>query len=112
MFDENVLLKKQEKLLYGRQMFDVELTTNCNKRCYLCPREKLTRTNLSMTKSTFEILLDWLPSDCDVFFAGFGEPLLNENCAAFVKALHDSGRKTSIMTNGILLSEKKNRRTF
>ncbi|MBR4373698.1 MAG: radical SAM protein [Treponema sp.] len=107
MFDEKSLLEKQKKLLYGRQMFDVELTTNCNKKCYLCPREKLTRTNLSMTKATFEILLDWLPSDCDVFFAGFGEPLLHEKCTEFVKHLYNSGRRTSIMTNGILLSAKK-----
>ena len=107
MFDEKSLLEKQKKLLYGRQMFDVELTTNCNKKCYLCPREKLTRTGQTMTEEIFEILLDWLPPDCDVFFAGFGEPLLHEKCTEFVKHLHDSGRRASIMTNGILLSAKK-----
>lgn len=87
-------------------MFDVELTTLCNKKCYCCPREKLTRTNRKMSKTTFDALCEWLPTDCDVFFAGFGEPLMHESCADFVKELHDSGRGTSIMTNGILLNEK------
>ncbi len=98
-------IDKQNVLLNGRQMFDVEITTICNKHCYICPREKFERINRKMTKETFDILCNWLPSDCDVFFAGFGEPLTHELCIEFIQKLHKSGRGTSIMTNGILLNK-------
>ena len=106
------MIQSQQKLLCGKQMFDVELTTNCNKKCYLCPRERLTRTNKKMTGETFELLCRWLPQECHVFFAGFGEPLLHDSCPDFIKELHNSGRKTSIMTNGILLTDEKINQLF
>ena len=106
MFSEKQLIEKQQKLLLGRQMFDVELTTSCNIQCYICPRKKFLRKDHSMCESIFEKLCSWLPNVCDVFFAGFGEPLLHSSCASFVQRLHDSGRGTSIMTNGTLLNVK------
>ncbi len=112
MFSEQHLIEKQQKLLSGRQMFDVELTTNCNIQCYICPREKLLRKNYSMCESIFEKLCSWLPNDCDVFFAGLGEPLMHSSCASFVQRLHDSGRGTSIMTNGTLLNIKNVEEVF
>lgn len=107
MCNEEDIIKQQHKLLSGRQMFDVELTTACNKQCYICPRDKMTRVGQNMSLAIFDILCNWLPKDCDVFFAGMGEPLLHKSCAEFVKKLHLSGRKTSIMTNARLLSEAK-----
>ena len=107
-----IMIPLQQKLLCGKQMFDVELTTNCNKKCYLCPRERLTRTNKKMTGETFELLCRWLPQECHVFFAGFGEPLLHDSCTDFIRKLHNSGRKTSIMTNGILLTDEKINQLF
>ncbi len=104
---EELLVEKQQHLLSGRQMFDVELTTECNKKCDICPREKLLRKKRYMNECVFDKLCSWLPNNCDVFFAGFGEPLLHKSCANYVRELHKTGRGTSIMTNGILLSEEK-----
>lgn len=106
------LKELQQRLLFGRQMFDVEITTFCNKCCYVCPREKLTRVGHEMTQEVFDSLCRWLPDDCDVFFAGLGEPLLHKQCTKYVHQLHLSGRKTSIMTNGQLLSATKVRELF
>ena len=100
------LIERQQKLLSSKQIFDVELTTNCNKKCYCCPRDKFKRTNSTMTEETFAKLCDWLPKDCSVFFAGFGEPLLHSSCIPFIRRLHNSGRGTSIMTNGITLNSE------
>lgn len=105
--DTALLWEKQIRLLSARQMFDVELTTACNKHCYICPRDKLIRPRAMMTQAQFEALCHWLPADCDVFFAGFGEPLLHNSCVDFVRRLHDSGRGTSIMTNGKILTREK-----
>lgn len=104
--NEQQLIEKQQKLLLSKQMFDVELTTNCNKICYCCPRKQLLRTNRTMNEETFTKLCDWLPKDCNVFFAGFGEPLLHKSCINFIQRLHNSGRGTSIMTNGLLLNSE------
>lgn len=112
MCDEGKLELLQKHLLFGRQMFDVELTTDCNKKCYVCPREKLMRKNRVMSPATFDFLCHWLPVDCDVFFAGLGEPLLHSGCESFVNQLHLSGRGTSIMTNGKLITEAKVKRLF
>ena len=111
MFEWKYIIK-QQNLLAGRQMFDVELTTACNKHCYVCPREKLTRVGQEMTQDVFDLLCHWLPDDCDVFFAGLGEPLLHKQCTEYVHKLHLSGRKTSIMTNGKLLSTSQMRGLF
>ena len=107
MCNEQQIIEQQSRLLAGRQMFDVELTTVCNKECYVCPREKLLRKNGIMSEETFGRLTTWLPKNCDVFFAGLGEPLQHKLCISFIRLLHDSGRGTSIMTNGILLSGEK-----
>lgn len=107
MFREKSIFEQQQKLLSGRQMFDVELTTACNKHCYICPRDKLIRKSGIMTRESFDVLCSWLPKECDVFFAGLGEPLLHPCCEDFVRCLNQSGRGTSIMTNGLLLTEEK-----
>ncbi len=112
MCNDGKIEKLQQRLLFGRQMFDVELTTDCNKKCHVCPREKLTRKRRVMATATFEFLCGWLPKDCDVFFAGLGEPLLHPDCDSFVHKLHQSGRRTSIMTNGSLISVEKLKRLF
>lgn len=112
MYNDKNIIAKQQKLLNGRQMFDVELTTNCNKQCYICPRDKLTRVGQIMPPEVFDVLCRWLPNDCDVFFAGLGEPLLHKHCIEFVQRLHNTGRKTSIMTNGKQLSRQTVHKLF
>lgn len=107
MFDEEKLLEKQQKLLFGKQLFDVELTGRCNKLCAICPRENFARKNQDMELSTFIQLCGWLPEKCDIMFAGYGEALLNKNIFDCLKMLKSSDKEfsVSLYTNGILLNQ-------
>lgn len=88
-------------------MFDIEITTRCNKQCYICPRKKFERVNRDMSDDIFETLYNWLPKNCDVVFAGYGEPLLHKNHLNFMRKLLQKNIRISIMTNGKLLTEHK-----
>lgn len=99
------LICVQQRLLNNRQLFDLEITTRCNKNCYMCPRSNFIRRNQDMRLETFEKIVEWLPIDCDVFLAGYGEPLLHKDCIQFISKLSKKGISTSVLTNGILLSE-------
>ena len=105
--NEQQIINTQTALLNGRQLFDLEITTRCNKQCYCCPRQNFKRKNLDMSITTFNKVCDWLPQNCDVFFAGYGEPLLHKNCSLFVNKLSKRGVGVSILTNGKLLTTKK-----
>ena len=110
--DEQKLIKIQKKLLNEKQVFGLEVTTKCNKNCYMCPRDNFKRKNLNMSKETFEKFCSWIPEYCDVFFAGYGEPLLNKNLPYFINKLFKKGIETSVMTNGKLLTPIKIRELF
>ena len=104
---EKDLIEIQKKLLNDCPVFGLEITTRCNKHCYMCPRNNFKRTNQQMTMETFDRLLGWLPKQCHVFFAGYGEPLLHPDILIFVKKFAERGNETSVMTNGKLLSAAK-----
>jgi organic radical activating enzyme len=110
--NENQIIISQFKLLNGRQLFDLEITTRCNKQCYICPRDNFQRKNKDMSFVTFEKIVEWLPTDCDVFFAGYGEPLLHKDYLLFVQQLHTKGVGVSLLTNGKLLTAKKIQELF
>jgi organic radical activating enzyme len=95
------------ELFNDNQIFDIEITTRCNKQCYICPRENFTRQNRDMSSITFENICNWLPAQSDVFFAGYGEPMLHREYMAFISRLSEEGFRTSIVTNGNLLSYNK-----
>jgi len=105
--NEHQIIKSQLALLNGRQLFDLEITTRCNKKCYCCPRQNFKRKNQDMSLDTLDKLSNWLPKNCDVFFAGYGEPLLHKDIRLFVNKLSKSGVGVSIMTNGKSLTTKK-----
>ena len=90
-----------------KQIFDIEITTRCNKQCSICPRQNFTRRDRDMSLDTFEKLCDWLPNGSVVFFAGYGEPTLHDNLTEFISRLSKKGISVSIMTNGKLLSRGK-----
>lgn len=114
MYNKATLISKQNRLLSGKQLFDVELSTRCNKICSVCPRDKLCRKKSDMSYETFTTLINWLPSLCHVMFAGFGEPLLNKNVFDYVELFKEKKRDStlSIYTNGILLDEVTIKKLF
>ncbi len=64
----------------------IENTINCNASCTICPREKLTRPQGTMSFENFCTILDQCDPDKlkDLHLQGFGEPLLDND---FVKKI-------------------------
>ncbi len=87
----------------------VELTSRCNLTCRTCIRNAWKEAQGDMTGATFRLLLEGLknlPSRPEVFFGGFGEPLLLADIAEKVAEVKAVAGKVELITNGILLSEQ------
>lgn len=91
---------------------NVELTSRCNLKCRTCIRNAWEETQGDMTSETFARLLESLknlPSRPDVFFGGFGEPLLMPDIAGMVAKTKAVAGKVELITNGMLLTEQLSR---
>ena len=97
---------KHIEILQAYSYFDIELTANCNLKCFFCPRDQIVRNNWFMTEDLIDILINWLPEKSSIMFSGLGEPLLNDNLLEIVKNISNGNRKIGITTNGQLLTEK------
>ena len=90
----------------------VEVTTRCNLRCAMCPREAPGRTIVDgdMTRETFARLAPAFPRLDALVLNGIGEPLLHPHLDRFVeearRAMPDSGW-VGFQTNGQLLGPKR-----
>ncbi|MCX7999158.1 MAG: radical SAM protein [Leptospiraceae bacterium] len=98
-------LENVQEILLKHHLFDIELTTRCNKSCWMCPRVFLTRKKEDMKEKVFEHLVEWLPFHANVFFAGFGEPTLHSKLSSYVKKLSQKNISTAVITNGKKLNE-------
>jgi len=90
----------------------VELTSRCNLNCRTCIRNAWDETNGDMKGETFAYLLEslkHLPSRPDIFFGGFGEPLLMPDIAGMVAQVKAVAGKVELITNGMLLTERLSR---
>ena len=87
-----------------------EVTTKCNYNCIICPRDRLTRKQETMSFELFKDLFDRINSETDQYdtltFPGMGEPLLDKTLVKKIeyakKKLKDL--KVLILTNGSLLN--------
>ena len=106
MFDLQEIKAKQQDLLQRKHIFDIEISSRCNKICSVCPRHAFTRKKTDMSAQIFDALLQWLPTECHVMFAGFGEPLLNNEIYAYIRKIKSIKPQIniSVYTNGILLN--------
>lgn len=102
MFDLQEIKAKQQDLLQRKHIFDIEISSRCNKICSVCPRHAFTRKQTIMSAQIFNTLLQWLPAECHVMFAGFGEPLLNNEIFAYIRKIKSIKPQISISvyTNG------------
>ncbi len=90
----------------------VELTSRCNLNCTTCIRNSWDEFQGDMSSDMWERVvgsLQGLPSRPDVFFGGFGEPLLIADIAEKVKQVKPLARKVELITNGILLTKERSR---
>lgn len=93
-------LQKTQEILLENSIFDIEITTRCNKDCWMCPRESFTRKKEDMKEKVFDYLKDWLPTNASIFFAGFGEPTLHPLLASFINKLKQRNISNCLISNG------------
>ena len=103
-FSFKEITRAQLDMIKTAPFFDVELSSNCNVHCLMCPRRELKRTSSLMEKGLMYRLADWFPSQAKVMLAGLGEPILHPKIFEFLFALKKRGIETGITTNGLLLS--------
>jgi len=89
---------------------NIEITTRCNLRCAFCARTSVRREERDMIPDRFGRLLDLLPHAWRVTLAGLGEPLLHPGVADFVSEASSRGRRVTLATNAVLLTEEMSRR--
>jgi len=90
----------------------VEPTSRCNLNCRTCIRNSWAESQGHMSPETWERVMESLkalPSKPDVFFGGFGEPLMINNIAEMVAQAKSVAGKVELITNGILLTEERSR---
>lgn len=90
-----------------------EVTTKCDFRCVICPRDLLTRKKETMSLETFKMLFDRIVAETDQYttlsFPGMGEPLLDDGLhekIIYAKKVK-SDLEVLILSNGSRLSAEK-----
>jgi organic radical activating enzyme len=89
----------------------LETSSFCNARCVMCPHSDMRRKKGLMSWKLFARAIDEC-AEYDVekiFLSGFGEPLTDSGLAEKIAYTHKKGLRTSIVTNGHLLDERKAR---
>lgn len=90
----------------------IEPTNRCNLSCQTCIRNNWEEIQSDITSETFARIINSisnLPSRPDVFFGGFGEPLLIADIAEMVAEAKKVAGKVELITNGMLLTEDRSR---
>ncbi len=86
----------------------IEVTTKCNYKCIICPREKLTRESETMSLDLFKFIFDKINSETPQYntltFPGFGEPFLDKSLDDKISYAKKHDFTILILTNGSLLS--------
>jgi len=86
---------------------DVEISSVCNNRCLMCPREAITRPQGIMTLQTFSRLLTFLEgSRCLLTFSGMGDPLLSPDLPEFIIRASAQGHETGVVVHPASLARK------
>ena len=90
----------------------VEPTSRCNLTCRTCIRNAWNEPQGDMSAKTWNRVIESLkvvPNRPDVFFGGFGEPLLLPNITTMVEQAKTVAGKVELITNGTLLTEQCSR---
>ncbi|KKR37509.1 MAG: hypothetical protein UT71_C0025G0003 [Parcubacteria group bacterium GW2011_GWF2_40_10] len=95
--------------LAGLANVNIELTSRCNKSCWMCGRRKIEGSDKAIKYGDMDFNLvkkiaKQLPSNISVQFHRDGEPLLYSNFGRAIKLFNN--QITNVVTNGKLLLEK------
>ncbi len=92
------------------QLIYVEVTNRCNLDCSICIRNTWDDVPGMMSFGLYQKLIDdarLMDPLPEIFFSGYGEPLSHPEIIQMVQLAKESGFKTSLITNGTLLSRDK-----
>lgn len=92
----------------------IELTSRCNLKCVMCPRDDHTRRGLGyMRMETFRRIIDQVRPYMELAYLHLaGEPLLHPEFAAFIAYAAEQGVATGLSTNGTVLDERRGERVL
>lgn len=87
----------------------LEITTNiapkgCVVDCAFCPQrtlEKSYRGDTVLMLDNFKTLIDKVPKEVRITFAGFTEPFLNKHCTDMVLYAYEEGHPVSVFTTAV-----------
>lgn len=90
----------------------LEITTiipekGCVVDCVFCPQrtlEEVYKGTRILTLDAFKTMVDKVPTDVRITFAGFTEPWMNKYCTEMVVYAHDQGHPVSVFTTGVGVS--------
>lgn len=104
--------------LHGRQTIHrlskiyVEPTTHCNLACRTCIRNVWDESMGHMSDATYARIMEGIQEFSlpqKIFFGGFGEPLFHPHIVDMVSQAKNRGAAVELITNGMLLDEKRSR---
>ena len=85
----------------------LEVTTKvgCKVQCRYCPQDifvqkyqSCSNPKMLLSFNDYCAVLDKLPKDIAIIFAGYSEPYLNPECSKMIKYAYNQGRKVSLFT--------------
>lgn len=87
----------------------LEITTSiprngCVVDCVFCPQRTLQQTYQGerfLSLENFKKVIDKVPQEIRITFAGFTEPWLNKHCTDMVLYAHEKGHQIAVFTTGI-----------
>ena len=84
----------------------IENTSKCNAACIICPREKLTRPQVTMLNGHYLNLVEqaYHLGAKSIGAFGFGEPLLDDKLPQKIEYISKRGLESHITTNASLLN--------
>lgn len=88
----------------------LEVTTRCNLSCENCVRNAWDEPLRDMSPETFDRIMEnlrALPELREVYFGGYGEPLLHPNIEEMVEQIKSLGVRVTLTTNGTMLTKEK-----
>jgi FkbM family methyltransferase len=87
----------------------LEITTSipkngCVVNCTFCPQEVLKGAYIGervLSLANFKKLVNKVPTEVTIVFAGFTEPFQNKECADMIVYAHDKGHQVSVFTTAV-----------
>lgn len=90
---------------YTNPMLEITTKLGCEVNCKYCPQEKYVKQYIKtgngetvLSYSNFVKIIDKLPQNMIIEFAGFTEPFLNRDCLDMIKYAKKKGHKVNLFT--------------